>query len=60
MGHIGFSADPVGVGVPLLVPTISLERMGGLSLNLYGYIVGTSLRFFFVLDPIFKVTGGLN
>ena len=40
-GHTGFRADPVGVGVrvgigvPLLVPTISLEPMGRISTNLH-------------------------
>ena len=45
-GDLGFSADPVGVGVdvPLLVPTVSLEPVGGISPNLHGYIIGTSLR----------------
>ena len=38
-GHTGFGADPVcvGVGVPFLVPTISLEPMSGISPNLHGY-----------------------
>ena len=45
-GHIGFSADSVsvGVGVPLFVPTISLEQVGEISPYLHRYIIGTSLR----------------
>ena len=47
-GHIGFSADPVGVGarvgVTELVPTVSLEPVDGIPPNLPGYIIGTSLR----------------
>ena len=43
-GHIGFSVDPVdiGIGIPLLVPMISLEPMGEISPNLHGYIIRTS------------------
>ena len=48
-GHIGFSADPIGVGVrvgvgvgvsvPFLLPTISYLPLGGISPNLHGYII---------------------
>ena len=44
MGQIGFSADPAGFGVLLLVPMLSFELMSGISLNLHGYIVGTNLE----------------
>ena len=40
--HTGFSADPVGI--PLLVCMISLESVCGISPNLHGYIIRTSLR----------------
>ena len=43
-GHICFSADSIGVGARLLLPRISLEPVGGISPNLHGYIIGTSLR----------------
>ena len=47
-GQTGISADTVvggvHVGVPLLVPSISLELMGVISLNLHGYITGYNLR----------------
>ena len=53
-GHIGFSADPVGVSIrhvsalasvlQILVPIISLEPADGIPPNLPGYIIGTSLR----------------
>ena len=46
--------DPVGVGVgvgisvsnsiPILVPTVSLEPVGGNAINLFGYFIRTSLR----------------
>ena len=46
-GHIGFSADPFGVGVrihvkvslQILVPTISLKPVDGIPPNLPGYII---------------------
>ena len=41
-GRIGFIVDPVAVF--FLVHTISLEPVGGISPNLNGYIIGTSLR----------------
>ena len=44
--HIGFSGDPIGicVGVLLLVPVVSIEPVGGSSPNLHGYIIRASLR----------------
>ena len=40
--HTGSSVDPIGV--PLFVCMISLEPVYGISLNLHGYIIRTSLR----------------
>ena len=52
-GNIGFSVDPVGVGVRVSVGVrvtdsctldISLEPVDGIPPNLPGYIIGTNLR----------------
>ena len=44
--HTGFSGDPIGIGVDvlLLVPVVSIEPIGGSSPNLHGYIIRASLR----------------
>ena len=54
-GDIDFIVDPICV--TLLVPKISLELVAGISPNLHGYIVGTSLRadqILVTLTSIFK------
>ena len=64
-GHIGFSADPVGVGVSVASCLHSISLLNGHVLAKLTYInisLGGEkmLIRFGDLDPIFKVTGGLR